>query len=360
MSKSNRIHQKRGRSYIFDVDPTNIEGFVKTPNSFMAFLSLSKNEEFTEFEFLMYILFKCSLNTEGSVFKIGSNQIVVPPNNAVLSNSHLIEKSKWSKGRVSHFLDKVLSLNILEKTTKKLGKIPYALYSVSPLTSPLTKVFNVTDNQPVNHPTEPAEQGSSQGHIIDNKKSNKKRKVKTSQIDLNENFELFTDKDLISQVWADWLDYKKTQYRFSYKSLKSQQTAINGLFKKSNGCSQTAKRIVESSIENGYKGLFELKDKDQSKVVAEKIKANQDFSREDEIKNFIDIYPPHTYEIETLKKFLKHPIYPSVEAKKFYYNEFARLKGKTKVPNDLRGAYDAIKKLYYDFLVKAEKSSEKR
>ena len=90
MSKSNRIHQKRGRSYIFDVDPTNTKGFVKTPNSFMAFLSLSKNEEFTEFEFLMYILFKCSLNTEGSVFRTGTGQISVPVNHAVLSLSHLV------------------------------------------------------------------------------------------------------------------------------------------------------------------------------------------------------------------------------------------------------------------------------
>ena len=71
-------------------------------------------------------------------------------------------------------------------------------------------------------------------------------------------FSSFSDLSIL-QSWCDWLNYKKEQFKDEYKSDKSHQIAINKLAKISKGNSITANAIIEESISNLYKGLFELK-----------------------------------------------------------------------------------------------------
>ena len=59
--------------------------------------------------------------------------------------------------------------------------------------------------------------------------------------------------------WKKWIDYKKTQFRFTYKSQETINTALWDLVKKSSDKEENAILIINNSIANGYKGLFELK-----------------------------------------------------------------------------------------------------
>lgn len=59
--------------------------------------------------------------------------------------------------------------------------------------------------------------------------------------------------------WRIWLEFKKTQFKFEYKTLTSEQIAFNGLVKLANNNEQTAKEIIEQSIGNGWSGFYELK-----------------------------------------------------------------------------------------------------
>lgn len=68
--------------------------------------------------------------------------------------------------------------------------------------------------------------------------------------------------DSFMDFWKKWLQYKKEEHKFRYRSLSSQQTALNGLHKLSNGDEEMAIRIMEQSVINGWKGFFALK-KDQ-------------------------------------------------------------------------------------------------
>lgn len=88
-------------------------------------------------------------------------------------------------------------------------------------------------------------------------KKNKEDKITIEQLE-NFDFSLF-DNDSIIESWCDWIKYKKEQFKDEYKSGQSHQIAINKLAKLSNNNSAIAKLIIENSISNLYKGLFELK-----------------------------------------------------------------------------------------------------
>ena len=66
-------------------------------------------------------------------------------------------------------------------------------------------------------------------------------------------------------IFTSWLDYKKTNHKFTYKTIESEQIAFNHLYKLSNENQSTAREIINVSIANGYKGLFELKTNQNAK-----------------------------------------------------------------------------------------------
>jgi hypothetical protein len=60
-------------------------------------------------------------------------------------------------------------------------------------------------------------------------------------------------------AWQGWKDYKREEHRESYRSPKTETAAAQKLFKLARGNPETAKKIILQSIENRWKGLFELK-----------------------------------------------------------------------------------------------------
>jgi hypothetical protein len=70
----------------------------------------------------------------------------------------------------------------------------------------------------------------------------------------------FSDKFL--EQWVIWKNYKKSEFKFLFKSIESEQAAINDLVNKSGGSEDTAVKIIHQSLANGWKGLFELKNEE--------------------------------------------------------------------------------------------------
>jgi hypothetical protein len=62
--------------------------------------------------------------------------------------------------------------------------------------------------------------------------------------------------------WDTWKTYKEDQFKFKYKSASTEQAALNDLAKISGGHLHIAIQIIMTSIKNGWKGLFELKNTD--------------------------------------------------------------------------------------------------
>lgn len=56
-----------------------------------------------------------------------------------------------------------------------------------------------------------------------------------------------------------WLEYKAKEQKFKYKTEQSLKVCYNDMVRKADGDPVMAMRIVEQSIANGWKGLFNLK-----------------------------------------------------------------------------------------------------
>jgi len=97
----------------------------------------------------------------------------------------------------------------------------------------------------------------SEGNAI---KEKKEKEIKIKEIINTNNF----SEDFLKD-WNTWIDYKKTNHKFTYKTIESEQIAFNHLYKLSNENQITAREIINVSIANGYKGLFELKQNQNAK-----------------------------------------------------------------------------------------------
>jgi len=68
------------------------------------------------------------------------------------------------------------------------------------------------------------------------------------------------DSEKFINFWDLWKEYKKTEFKFNYKSEISEQAALKKLSGFAKGDENTAIKILEDAISNGYKGFFEIKD----------------------------------------------------------------------------------------------------
>jgi hypothetical protein len=56
-----------------------------------------------------------------------------------------------------------------------------------------------------------------------------------------------------------WKEYRKEQFRLTYKPM-GEKAALKKLLRLSNNDKQKQLKIIEQSVENSWKGLFDLKD----------------------------------------------------------------------------------------------------
>jgi hypothetical protein len=79
------------------------------------------------------------------------------------------------------------------------------------------------------------------------------------QLEGNIKVELPWSEPEFTEAWKLWRDFKKQQFRFTYKPI-GEKEALSDLEKISNGDMQTAILIIKKSIQKGWMGLFELKE----------------------------------------------------------------------------------------------------
>lgn len=80
----------------------------------------------------------------------------------------------------------------------------------------------------------------------------------------NSNNSIKTKKELVFQndadeyrvIWQQWITYKKDEHKDKFKTVQSEQIALNNLYTLSDNLAPHAREIVNNSISNRYKGLF--------------------------------------------------------------------------------------------------------
>lgn len=67
------------------------------------------------------------------------------------------------------------------------------------------------------------------------------------------------ESEKFAEYWSMWKEYKKTQFKFTFKTPQSEQAALKDLIKISNGDEDESINIIEQSMAKGWKGFFALK-----------------------------------------------------------------------------------------------------
>ena len=80
-------------------------------------------------------------------------------------------------------------------------------------------------------------------------------------------FDFESLEELNIDVWKKWREYRKEQFRITYKPI-GEKAAVGKLLRMSQGCHEVQEQIVQQSIENGWKGLFALKEQTKSKTIS--------------------------------------------------------------------------------------------
>jgi hypothetical protein len=83
---------------------------------------------------------------------------------------------------------------------------------------------------------------------------------------------------LFIDSWNEWKEYKKQQFNFTYKPI-SESKALEGLVEKSNNDMLIAIKIIKSSIQNSYTGLFNSNSKKKSGPSTTENLSNIDYDR---------------------------------------------------------------------------------
>lgn len=86
-------------------------------------------------------------------------------------------------------------------------------------------------------------------------------------------FSNFANPELALAIWSTWVDYKRQQKGFTYKSDVAQAAAITKLFNCSGGSIQKARAVIGDSMANGYSGFFPYKDEMAASVRPDQIAA---------------------------------------------------------------------------------------
>ena len=101
--------------------------------------------------------------------------------------------------------------------------------------------------------------------LHDNKNKDNKNKDNKRKEGAREKIIMPFESENFKKFWIDWKEYKKIEHGFKYKSIQSEQAALNKLTKLAGGDESTAREIILQSLESGWKGFFELKNNSNGK-----------------------------------------------------------------------------------------------
>lgn len=64
------------------------------------------------------------------------------------------------------------------------------------------------------------------------------------------------ESDAFRMAWDEWREYKRAQFKFKYKTVKSEQIALHKLHRDTHGDERNAIEAIVSAIANGYRGIY--------------------------------------------------------------------------------------------------------
>ena len=104
------------------------------------------------------------------------------------------------------------------------------------------------------------------------------------------NLNFGTLQESFSEKWDQWIRFKKEQHKQTFKSQESEQVAVNHLIKISGGDFLVAEQVIDQSIGQLWKGLFELKEENHKNGKSNTVTSGKKIGRipEDNVNEFLN------------------------------------------------------------------------
>lgn len=140
--------------------------------------------------------------------------------------------------------------------------------------------FNQTPNQ---ESTDGLDVGSNQSptlHIAYSSSSlSKERKRTIPPLSPTGEFDYFFKSEKFDKAWEEYLNYRKDKHKFRYKTAESYQRVLNSIRDLSGGDEEIAIKILQRSIDNGWKGLFRFTEDElkQMRAAPKEIETEEQF-----------------------------------------------------------------------------------
>lgn len=215
-----------------------------------------EKRQFSRFEAWIYLLM--SANHTDTEVLLGNQLIKVKKGSFITSEVKLMAEFQWSKSKLRAFLSLLESQTMIEKIT-----------DTKKTTLTIVKYSDYQELQTAKKPRKNRERTAKElradtdnnenNYNNDNNENNTNPTEVELVVDTRLDFSGFNNVFLIRDLWKEWIEYKTIQYKDQYKTIKSEQTAIDNLQKLCRGDTETARLIIDQSIANLWKGLFEPK-----------------------------------------------------------------------------------------------------
>ena len=215
-----------------------MEGFI-TLNRKLFASDLWTKEKFTKGQAWVDLIFMANYAPSKSIS--GVRNIDIDRGQILTSILSLSNRWKWSLNKVSNLLKFLEETKAIRKQTEnKFTIITICNYDIYQL-----------GNDDIHKQTETSKEG---------KVKKKKNNTPLPHPDLIYPFE----GEYFKKCWIRWIEYKWVQHNDKYKELKSEQAAINKLAKLADNDLETAVEIMKISVVNLWRGLFAIKNQQQS------------------------------------------------------------------------------------------------
>jgi len=215
-----------------------------------------ENRELSRAEAWLYIILK--VNHADIDVLIGNQKFTCKRGQSLKSYDTWGKLFNWSKSKVVRFFhllqnENMIVIENLQKTIR-LTVCNYGKYND-------LRNANETQTKRKRNASETQAESNNKDNNENNENNDKKEEATAQKLENLKPKELNYSK-ILPDTWQLWIKYKKEQFKETYKSQITEQTAINNLIELSNNNDNTAKEIINQSIANLWKGLFELKQRD--------------------------------------------------------------------------------------------------
>ena len=171
------------------------------------------------------------------------------------SNATIAEQFAVHRSSVIRAINGLVSRGLLEREETENGR--YLVAQVVAYTRPVATTRPVASAQqgssvPATGGVASAQQSSSvhATQIENNRELN--REVSRESASLVFPF----DSEKFKESWNEWREYKRDQFKFKFKTVKSEQLALHKLHRDTHGDEQQAIEAIATAIASGWRGLF--------------------------------------------------------------------------------------------------------